>query len=125
MRFSDIEIRDLLISTVALALMFSRFNLDVFPVTLFVVIFVFAAHEIFKEFPDLDIRPIFFKAFFWCNHCGGVANDKTCPHTGRDIENFSGTKIRKMLTGGKIPSSKLMRPEVARCILRHKHPFVD
>lgn len=85
----------------------------------------FAAHSIFDEFPDLEIKPIFFKSFFWCNRCGGVANDKTCPHRGEDIENFSGTKIREMLLSGKIPSAKLMRPEVARAILRHKHPFVE
>lgn len=85
----------------------------------------FAAHSIFDEFPDLEIKPIFFRSFFWCNRCGGIVNGKTCPHSGKDIEKFSGTKIRKMLQSGKIPSSKLMRPEVARCILKHKHPFVD
>lgn len=85
----------------------------------------FAAHSIFAEFPDLEIKPIFFKSFFWCNRCGGVANDKTCPHSGKDIENFSGTKIREILVSGKIPSYKLMRPEVARCILKHKDPFVN
>lgn len=46
MRFSEKEIKDLLISTIALALMFSRFDFDVFPITLFVVIVVFASHEI-------------------------------------------------------------------------------
>lgn len=84
----------------------------------------FAAHSIFDEFPDLEIKPLLFKSFFWCNHCGGVVNDKTCPHSGKNIENFSGTKIRKILQSGKIPSPKLMRPEVARCILKHKYPFV-
>jgi len=85
----------------------------------------FAAHAIFKEFPDIEIKPIFFKSFFWCNHCGGVANDKTCSHKGKDIVNFSGTNVRGMLQKGKVPSHKLMRPEVAKCILRHKNPFVD
>ncbi|NQT95501.1 MAG: sulfate adenylyltransferase [Candidatus Omnitrophica bacterium] len=85
----------------------------------------FAAHEIFNEFPDLEIKPIFFKSFFWCNHCKGVANDKTCPHKGKDIENFSGTKIRGMLESGKVPSDKLMRPEIAKTILKYKHPFVE
>lgn len=46
MRFTQTEIRDLLLSTLALALMFSRFSLELFPITLFVVIFVFASHEI-------------------------------------------------------------------------------
>ncbi|NQT89887.1 MAG: sulfate adenylyltransferase, partial [Candidatus Omnitrophica bacterium] len=84
----------------------------------------FAAHKIFDEFPDLEIKPIFFRSFFWCNHCGGVANDKTCAHSGGDIENFSGTNIRGMLQSGKVPSGKFMRPEVAKCIIKHKNPFV-
>jgi len=46
MRFSNTEIKELLISTVALALMFSRFNIEALPVTLFVVVVVFASHEI-------------------------------------------------------------------------------
>jgi len=85
----------------------------------------FAAHKIFSEFPDLEIQPIFFRSFFWCDHCGGVVNDKTCPHSGKAIESFSGTKIRGMLERGRIPSFKMMRPEVARCILKYKNPFVE
>ncbi|MBR9682421.1 MAG: hypothetical protein GOV02_01985 [Candidatus Aenigmarchaeota archaeon] len=46
MKFSQREIKELLISTLALAVMFSRFNIDVFPITLFVVVLVFASHEI-------------------------------------------------------------------------------
>jgi len=85
----------------------------------------FAAHNIFEEFPDLGIQPIFFKSFFECKKCGGVVNDKTCPHKGKDIVHFSGTKIRGLLKEGKVPSAKLMRPEVAREILKHKEPFVS
>ncbi len=85
----------------------------------------FAAHNIFDEFPALGIKPIFFKSFFECKKCGGVVNDKTCPHKGKDIIHFSGTKIRNLLKEGKVPSAKLMRPEVAREILKHKYPFVE
>jgi sulfate adenylyltransferase len=84
----------------------------------------FAAHEVFKEFPGLGIEPIFFKSFFWCNRCGAVSNDKACPHSGSDIEDFSGTKMRQFLLSGKVPSEKMMRPEVARCIIKQKDPFV-
>ncbi|MFC1807400.1 sulfate adenylyltransferase [Candidatus Omnitrophota bacterium] len=85
----------------------------------------FAAQKIFDEFPDIDIKPIFFKSFFWCNVCGTVANDKTCPHSGSDLENFSGTNIRGILQKGKIPSAKLMRPEVSKCIVSYKSPYVE
>jgi len=84
----------------------------------------FAAHKIFNEFPHLNIKPIFFKSFFECKICGGVVNDKTCPHKGKDIINFSGTKIRDLLSKGKIPPSKLMRSEVSQEIVKHNNPFV-
>lgn len=84
----------------------------------------FAAHKIFDEFPDLGIKPIFFGEFFECKICGGVVNDKICPHKNDDIINFSGTKIRDIFQSGKVPSPKLMRPEVSKEILKHKEPFV-
>ncbi len=40
----------------------------------------YAAQEIFEEFPDLGITPLFFTAFFYCRRCVSVANEKTCPH---------------------------------------------
>jgi Zn-dependent protease len=44
--FSKIEIRDLAISVVVLALAFSAWNLALLPLTLFIVVIAFAAHEI-------------------------------------------------------------------------------
>lgn len=85
----------------------------------------FAAHEIFKEFPDLEIAPLFFSSFFYCKKCGGVSNDKTCPHSDKFKINFSGTKMRELLKAGKAPSSELMREEVVKEILKHKKIFVE
>jgi sulfate adenylyltransferase len=85
----------------------------------------FAAHEIFKEFPDLEIAPLFFSSFFYCKKCGGVSNDKTCPHSDEFKINFSGTKMRELLKAGKAPSSELMREEVVEEILKHKKIFVE
>ncbi|MCX5726376.1 MAG: sulfate adenylyltransferase [Candidatus Saganbacteria bacterium] len=85
----------------------------------------YAAQEIFSEFPDIEIEPIFFKSFFYCRKCGGVANEKTCPHDGENIIDFSGTKIREMLLEKKIPPAELMREEVAEVIIRHGDPFVN
>ena len=85
----------------------------------------YAAQEIFSEFPDIEIEPIFFKSFFYCRKCGGVANEKTCPHDGDSIIDFSGTKIREMLLDKKIPPAELMREEVAEVIIRHGDPFVS
>jgi len=83
------------------------------------------AHEIFANFPDLGITPIFFKSFFYCRKCGGVVNEKVCPHGEEDRINFSGTEIRSMLKQGKIPPPEVMRPEVAQAILKFSNPFIE
>lgn len=84
----------------------------------------YAAQDIFDEFPDLGIIPLFFKAFYYCKKCGGVVNEKTCPHGEEHHIKFSGTKIREMLIKGQRPPEEMMRPEVADIILRFKDPFV-
>ena len=85
----------------------------------------FAAQEIFYEFPDLGITPLFFKSFFYCKKCGSIANEKICPHSGDDIINFSGSKIRGRLAEGLPPGEDMMRPEVSRIILDAETPFVE
>jgi sulfate adenylyltransferase len=84
----------------------------------------YAAQDIFDEFPDLGIIPLFFKAFYYCKKCGGVVNEKTCPHGEEQHIKFSGTKIREMLIKGQRPPEEMMRPEVADIILRFRNPFV-
>ncbi len=83
------------------------------------------AHEIFSEFPDLGIIPIFFRSFSRCTKCGSVVNDKICPHDQKYHINFSGKKIRELLRNGEIPPEDMMRKEVAETILKYKKPFVE
>lgn len=83
------------------------------------------AHNIFNEFPDLGIMPIFFRSFSRCTKCNSVVNDKICPHDQQYHINFSGKQIRKLLTEGKIPPEDMMRKEVAETILKYDHPFVE
>jgi sulfate adenylyltransferase len=85
----------------------------------------YAAHDIFKEFPDLGIQAIFMREFFYCNKCGGIANEKICPHPESDRLTFSGTKLRKMFLAGETPPKEFMRPEVSQVILDSKHAFVE
>ncbi|NPV82127.1 MAG: sulfate adenylyltransferase [Candidatus Aminicenantes bacterium] len=85
----------------------------------------YAAQEIFEEFPDLGIVPLFFKSFFFCKKCGSIENEKTCPHDSSSHIQFSGTRIRDLLVKGEIPPPELMRPEVARIILSFDNPFND
>ena len=83
------------------------------------------AQEIFYDYPDLGITPLFFRSFFYCKKCGTVVNEKICPHSPEYHVNFSGTKIRKMLLKGERPPELMMRPEVADAILQFENPFVE
>jgi len=85
----------------------------------------YAAQEIFKEFPDLEITPMFFKEFYYCKRCAGIASEKTCPHGEEEKLAFSGTKLRKMFAEGQVPPKEFMRPEVAQAILKSPKPFVE
>jgi sulfate adenylyltransferase len=84
----------------------------------------FEAQEIFENYPDLGIMPIFFRNFFHCKRCGGPQNDKTCPHPEEDRVNYKGRVMRDHLLSGIRPSSDMMRPEVVDVILSHEKPFV-
>ncbi len=85
----------------------------------------YAAQEIFDDYPDLGIAPLFFTAFFFCRRCGGVANEKTCPHGEEAHIQFSGTVLRKAYAGGEGDVADLIRPEVAQAIRQFEHPFVE
>jgi sulfate adenylyltransferase len=85
----------------------------------------YAAQQIFDEFPDLGIVPLFFKSFFYCNKCGTVVNEKICPHDASNRIEFSGTKLRGQLSNGQAPPKELIRPEVAAVLQKWKDPFVE
>jgi sulfate adenylyltransferase len=85
----------------------------------------YAAQDIFEEFPDLGIVPLFFRSFYHCRKCQTVVNEKTCPHPPSEQIQFSGTKIRDMLVRGEIPPKEMMRPEVAQVIMKFENPFVE
>jgi sulfate adenylyltransferase len=84
----------------------------------------FAAHEIFKGYPELGIEPVFFPAFYYCKKCLSYANERNCPHGPEFREELSGTKMRNMVSSGEIPAEHLMRPEVAKTIVSYSEPFV-
>ena len=85
----------------------------------------FEAQEIFEDYPDLGIMPIFFRNFFHCSRCGGPQNDKICPHGEEDHVNYKGRVMRDLLMKGLRPDETQMRPEVVDAILRHGKPFVE
>jgi len=85
----------------------------------------FAAHKIFDYYPDLEITPVFFPAFFYCKKCLTYTNQKACPHDVELREQISGTRLREMIQEGKTPSEFILRPEVSKIILDFDKPFVD
>jgi sulfate adenylyltransferase len=84
----------------------------------------FAAHDIFKDYQDLGIEPLFFPAFYYCKKCLSYANERNCPHTPEFREEMSGTKMRKMVSSHETPAEYLMRPEIAKLIMSSIDPFV-
>jgi sulfate adenylyltransferase len=84
----------------------------------------FAAQEIFKDYTDLEIQPVFFPAFYYCKRCLMYSNERNCPHGPEFREELSGTGMRKMVGLGEMPPNHLMRPEVAKKIVSFTEPFV-
>jgi len=85
----------------------------------------YEAQEIFRNYPDLGIQPIFFRSFFYCKKCGAPVNEKICPHSSSEHLQYSGTKIRDILQKGQYPPPEIMRSEVVEAVLRHKKPFIE
>jgi len=78
----------------------------------------YAAHKIFKNL-DIGIEPILFRESFYCKRCGRMATDKTCGHFLDNHLKVSMTKVRKMIAGGCEPPGEIMRPEIARILMKY------
>ncbi|MGA1848867.1 MAG: sulfate adenylyltransferase [Thermoplasmatota archaeon] len=85
----------------------------------------FDAQHIFKEFPDLGMEPMTFKAFYYCHKCGNIVNAKICDHDKEHHDSLSGTKMREMLKTGEVPKPYHMRKEVFETIRSFEKPFLE
>jgi len=78
------------------------------------------AHKLCAEFgSDLGIEVIRLRGTHHCALCDGIVTDKSCPHVEirpEAITHISGTDMRDMLTGGKMPARHLMRAEIVDAV---------
>ena len=81
----------------------------------------FDAQKIFDEIPKdaLETKNMNIDWTFWCNKCGGMASQRTCPHTKDDRILLSGTKVRSMLSEGVDLPVEFSRPEVAKVLQKY------
>ena len=81
----------------------------------------FDAQKIFDEIPkgSLETQNMNIDWTFWCKKCGGMASQRTCPHTKDDRILLSGTKVRAMLSEGQDLPVEFSRPEVAKVLKKY------
>ena len=75
----------------------------------------YAAHEIFEQLPDLGIKSVLTKEWWYCPTCAGVAYEGLCGHPEQRQE-LSGTFIRSIIQGGVEPAPLTLRPEVLEVV---------
>ncbi len=66
----------------------------------------------------LAIRPVFMPAAFHCEACGGVATEKSCPHTSGQRVFLADEDIYKNLLAGESLLPMVTRPDIARSMAR-------
>jgi len=78
------------------------------------------AQKIFEEFKEseIGIKPLFFENSFYCKKCASMATEKTCPHGERFRISISGTKMRELLSKGKLPPPEFTRREIAEVLIK-------
>ncbi|WP_126446611.1 sulfate adenylyltransferase [Sulfuricystis multivorans] len=81
----------------------------------------FDAQKIFEQIPkgSLETQNLNIDWTFWCKKCGGMASQRTCPHTKEDRILLSGTKVRAMLSEGQDLPVEFSRPEVAAVLKKY------
>ena len=81
----------------------------------------FDAQKIFEEIPRGSLETVNMNIdwTFWCNKCGGMCSQRTCPHTKDDRILLSGTKVRAMLSEGQDLPVEFSRPEVAAVLKKY------
>lgn len=84
----------------------------------------YEAWDVFNEFPDLGIIPLFIREAFYCSRCKSIVNEKICPHDKNFRLKISGTYLRDLIKKKIRPPEHIMRPEVVNVVLGFDNPFV-
>lgn len=84
----------------------------------------YGAHKLLKEL-DLGIEPILFRESFYCRSCGRMATDKTCGHYLEKHMKVSMTEIRRMIAMGLEPPKEIIRPEIAKVLMKYRSKIVE
>lgn len=71
----------------------------------------YGAHEIFKGLPDLGIKSVLTKEWYYCPVCAGIVYEGFDGHK-KQKQKFSGTVIRSIIQQGVKPTRLIFRPEV-------------
>lgn len=90
---------------------------------------LYDAHELTRRFDgELGIEILRYCGPFYCRRCGGIATERTCAHFHADpsqVEEISGTMIRRILSEDAPVAEHLFRPEVAAAIRKIQPLFVE
>jgi len=84
----------------------------------------YEAQDLLRRFEGkLGIKIMYLHGPFHCEICGGIVTEHTCSHyrgTPSRITEISGTRIRKILSGGERPDERFFRLEVLRALQGRK-----
>lgn len=88
----------------------------------------YAAHRLAKEFEgQLGIDIMRLAGPYYCNICGGIVTDKTCPHHVTDpshCQDIAGTEVRELLLNDKPINSHFVRRSVIESLAKLEELFV-
>jgi sulfate adenylyltransferase len=77
----------------------------------------YEGHDLVKRFSEaeLGIKIMYLHGPYYCEKCGGIVTEHTCPHYENDknsITEISGTLVRQTLKGGEKPDPRFFRSEI-------------
>ena len=82
---------------------------------------IYEAHTLARKLVkrgDLGITLLLMKEPYYCIKCQNIVTENHCSHYETDRLEVSGSLIRADLSQGKIPDVRMMRPEVAKEIIK-------